>query len=335
MALACHPRFAGYDPLDAKRARVEVVSINRLVGFTQKMTHPSNEPRRHHFIPQFYLRRWQIDGGRICEYSLQNGAVKPRSVFPKGTGFVKDLYALTGVSGDLINSIEKEFFHKVDTKAAESLCKIEIGASLNLIERSSWSRFIMAQLHRHPDEIKSMESQSASFLFKAADEIAEKIISESPSHMHFEIRNYVAKKQFNHCNIARKVVTKLSDNYKIGEFINNMIWFTIDTTSARHDLITCDMPILFSNGISKPDGHIAIPIGPRKLFIAVNSDKIRVRFSSLGADEITELSNNAAILYSKRYIYASNDDHIRFIQNRIRNQGINKIVKWAFGMGGD
>jgi hypothetical protein len=48
--------------------------------------------QKHHYIPKFYLKQWAGPDGRICEFSRPHKEVKPRMVFPDGTGYERGLY---------------------------------------------------------------------------------------------------------------------------------------------------------------------------------------------------------------------------------------------------
>ena len=87
-----------------------------------------NEPRKHHYIPVFYLRQWAGADGRICEYRrvLPNRIVTRRT-FPDGTGYKQDLYRIDGVPNPLSQAVEREFMRMVDTLANSALQKLVSG----------------------------------------------------------------------------------------------------------------------------------------------------------------------------------------------------------------
>src|SRR6266481_4772306 len=59
---------------------------------------PTKLPK-HHYIPVLYLSQWADGNGRLYEFSRPNGRseVSVRPTGPKGTGYDRGLYRLTGV----------------------------------------------------------------------------------------------------------------------------------------------------------------------------------------------------------------------------------------------
>lgn len=51
-----------------------------------------NPPRRHHYLPEFYQRKWRDQDKQVERYELINGKVVRRRVFPSAAGFQENLY---------------------------------------------------------------------------------------------------------------------------------------------------------------------------------------------------------------------------------------------------
>src|SRR3984957_16543181 len=60
------------------------------------------------------------------------------------------------------------------------------------------------------------------------------------------------------------------DSKKLGQYINDLYWRVIEIHGS-FTLMTCDRPIVMTNGLDRPDGHLALPISPEKLFVAANN----------------------------------------------------------------
>ena len=118
----------------------------------------ANPPTKHHFIPAFYLRRWENNAtGKLTEYSnpfKRKIAVKP--VTAEHTGYEERLYELKGYEAKLAQQVEDTFFKPVDTWASASLDLLEAHghyAPWDNQSRSAWSRFILSLLLRCPEDI--------------------------------------------------------------------------------------------------------------------------------------------------------------------------------------
>ena len=113
------------------------------------------EPRKHHYIPVFYLKQWvKSEKAQLCEYKLITGyGVKPRRTAPKGTGYQTDLYRINGVPDEVAQHFEKRFMQRVDGRASQALEALISGHANNLDGelRSSWARFVVSLFFRNPE----------------------------------------------------------------------------------------------------------------------------------------------------------------------------------------
>ena len=57
-----------------------------------------------------------------------------------------------------------------------------------------------------------------------------------------------------------------------------MHWHIKRLIQAEHDLILGDYPLMFSNGFAHFEGHIALPIGPKAIFLELTTLKQLGRF---------------------------------------------------------
>jgi hypothetical protein len=65
-----------------------------------------------------------------------------------------------------------------------------------------------------------------------------------------------------------------------------------------------------TNGMAKPDNHLAIPIGPRMLFVATNTAEME------HPRQLMEQVNNRAASQARKYVWGSDDTQLRFVRNR-------------------
>ena len=119
-----------------------------------------NDPIRHHYSPQFYLRQWAGVDGRLFRYHrpYDHTVVSKRS--PEHTGFEDYLYTVE--HGDDPQIIEKGFFSNVDNYSApilEALSQLGPGlvtlgsGHLGNDQRSDWTRFINSLQLRGPHSL--------------------------------------------------------------------------------------------------------------------------------------------------------------------------------------
>src|SRR5205807_8174832 len=57
------------------------------------------------------------------------------------------------------------------------------------------------------------------------------------------------------------------DNQGLGAQLNRMRWSTVSFPTSKFDLLTSDRPIIMTNGLRGSRDHLALPMGPRLLFL--------------------------------------------------------------------
>ena len=125
-----------------------------------------SEPRKHHYVPVCYLKRWTTPADRrLCEHKLVPGrGVRPRRTAPGGTGYEVDLYRIHGVPADVAQNFERRFMSLVDTDASRALEKIIAGTNdWTSRLRSGWTRFILSLLFRNPEAVATVKRTGKSY----------------------------------------------------------------------------------------------------------------------------------------------------------------------------
>jgi hypothetical protein len=62
--------------------------------------------------------------------------------------------------------------------------------------------------------------------------------------------------------------------------------------------------------------HLAIPIGPRALFLATNTEESERIIRSIPAHTLMMQINDRVASQARRYVYGIDDQQLRFIANR-------------------
>ena len=254
--------------------------------------------QRQHFIPCLYLKQWVGHNGQLCEFTRPYKVVKPRRTYPAGTGYVPGLYTFPRLPPRIANELEDYFLREVDHQADIAL-QVMLGnsADFNLEMRSAWSRFVMALLHRNPEAIH-----------RVTDEVELNL----PSIHSFG----PDEKRTSHAILS--VLQAIMDNKIVVPVLNRMIWRVLVIDRARYPLLTSDRPIIMSNGIGKPDGHIVMPISPNQIFVAVNSEEMFGRLdASVKNGRIAEVVNDQIVKQARRVVWGTDDRQLCFIEKRL------------------
>jgi hypothetical protein len=72
-----------------------------------------------------------------------------------------------------------------------------------------------------------------------------------------------------------------------------------------------------TNGLSKPDAHIVLPIGPQRLFIATKNIETFEALRSQSSDDLVEAVNNQVSQQAYNFVYGADAKQLRFVANRL------------------
>ncbi len=110
----------------------------------------NSEPKRHHFVPQMYLRRWSADGKVAVR--RRDGAQFLSSV--ERVGAINGFYDVETSTGQVSKDVERYFASEVEGPAVDALRVIDDThrpPSLGSDERRALSYYIASQMTRTPE----------------------------------------------------------------------------------------------------------------------------------------------------------------------------------------
>ncbi|HEX8512751.1 MAG TPA: DUF4238 domain-containing protein, partial [Allosphingosinicella sp.] len=102
-------------------------------------------PEKHHYLPEFFMRRWADAEGLVREYRRPRRDLTSKRKAPAATGWIRNLYANENKADPIERqALEMIFMSDLDGKAADALSYIE-EYRLKPPEwelRAPWSRFL-------------------------------------------------------------------------------------------------------------------------------------------------------------------------------------------------
>lgn len=111
---------------------------------------------------------------------------------------------------------------------------------------------------------------------------------------------------------------KLVDNPQIGDKLLRMKWWIWDFSDVQHDLLLADHPCIFTTGINDPNLVIALPIAPKKAFMATQSDDAAEVMRRQRPKDLAVRLNESSIAQARVRIYSRDKSSARFTKNRIQ-----------------
>lgn len=273
---------------------------------------------KHHYIPVFYSREWAGPDGRLCEYTRPYREVKPQSKHPDATGYVRGLYTVPQNDPHVAEYIERHFFRITDNGAAVVAQELRNGGKIDFfsLDRSSWSRFIISLMLRNPEYVARMAAEVVGFYARTDNEEKYQELRGPSDPATFE--EYVAKHTFHPARrMSAYALQKIIDSPTMGGHLNQMRWSVVTFKRERHTLLTSDRPIIMTNGIIGKKDHLALPIGPRMLFIAANNIETENMIRTIDPGILMAQVNHRVASQARKYVYGNDDKQLRFIENRL------------------
>lgn len=281
-----------------------------------------SEPKKHHYIPIFYLTAWANDRGNVCEFSRPyRGVVTHKWRRPSATGYQEHLYTIPGVPEQQSQVIEKHFMGLVDSTAAQVHQKFLADGKddLTAAERLAWSRFLYAMMIRNPEQIASLQSRYQAAAPEFVEEVREDYHRLRESHHPEAFDDFKAQFLANPFNtsVAHLLVRLLNSDIAIPEIQSFRFWTCRLGRYTHPTFLTSDRPIIMTNGLRQEDAHVVLPLSPLVLFIAARNDQLYRQIRKMPSTKVAKLANEKVARQSHRYVYGADASQQDFVAKRL------------------
>jgi hypothetical protein len=277
-------------------------------------------PRKHHYIPVFYLKQWRGTDGRLCEYKRIGSKIVTRRAFPDATGYQKDLYRVDGLPDPIAQAVEQKFMRLVDTEANYALQKLLRGdkAPWDSRMRSAWTRFILSLRFRNPEAVGIIKHQMINLWGAVLENMRRTYDTVRYDHDPPTFEEYVARTEREApVKAAMLLLQEIIDNPRVGPTILAMKWSRVSLAGSRLSLLTSDRPLDMPRGLGDREAYIALPIGPHTLFVANHDESMSKRLAALDPTSIVRNVNMAIVHQARQFVWGLDDGQKRFVQNRM------------------
>lgn len=109
------------------------------------MPKPQQPPRKHHYLPAFFIERWaSADDQMVWSYTVPHQKLDIKRKHPNATGFASDLYSLSAGTPAEQQAIESDFMQKLDSRGAAALKAVlaAAGKPPEATVASDWVRLV-------------------------------------------------------------------------------------------------------------------------------------------------------------------------------------------------
>ena len=292
-------------------------------------------PRKHHFIPAFYLKNWAIDDGYLIEYSRPYHEIRPHRRHPNASAYQRDLYSFNELPSDIAQQLESNFLKPTDS-IADVVLKRMLAGDLNIYEpelRNAWSRFLISLQLRHPDAIADLRVDIPRILAENQEQLEASYRQIRKPADPVTYSEYVrGLDPLAWTRIHLYTLQATLDSKLGGQRLNNLNWGTLGVGNAACPLLTSDWPVCFN---ADGKGIVLFPLSPQIIFAAAPDNNIIRGLSRRRPDELVTIMNSYVVSHARRYVFASDERQTRFIEiqmsTRMRPRPLFPLAGKGFG----
>ncbi len=271
---------------------------------------------RHHYIPVFYLKQWADAKGRLLKFTRPYGdTVKHEPKSPKKTSYERGLYRVPNVPEHLAEIIEQGFMKKMDDLASDVLRDFiaNVQHGWTLARKEAWSRFIVGLMLRNPENLGRIKAELQRYTDENYNKWREEYeATKKPGAAPFETIDALHTLKVTLMSLERFINKRpLLDN------ISKLQWGMVDLTGTRYRLVTSDRPVVRTDGLNKPDSHLAVPLSPTRLFIATNNQRTTAMFQSMPPRDLVMRMNKRVVRNAIKYVWDTGLTNERLIKGQL------------------
>lgn len=280
---------------------------------------------KHHYVPQFLLKRWQDESGKVNVFTLKKGHLVSSKRAPKWTGFENDLYAIVANALGLARDVlERKIFSPLDNNAAKALEKLERHEALSEHDHIAWTFFLSSLRIRQPDVLDYVRKEGGQLVkqFLAEADSQSLAPGQKSSEQWFGENLPGAIDAIRLTNIIPRMIT----HDEVTETFGRLKWWCREFADTDAALLLSDLPIHWEGGFKNSDFFIQLPIGPRRIFFGTRSEKTEQILSNIEPADLVARANRASLASTSQRIWASPEHQARqFIQANLNSWGVNAV----------
>ena len=287
-----------------------------------------NPPLNHHYIPQFLLHEWTVDGKLYRFQQPKPGKIVEHRKPTRAVGFRERLYAIPDFPPETAQTIEQGFMKSLDDAAAvaHQLLLAKNFADLDQAKRSAWTRFLLSLMLRTPDNLAAYKAGFSAVYNTPTPDIEAKYEAQKGPHDPPTAEEFLKlHPPMAPLTAALTHLPHVMQNKSLGQHVIQMGWSVAEVHSGS--FLISDEPLIMSNGLGKADGHLAVPISPTKLFIATVNEKTLRAIIGQGEREVVRMVNEQVVGRAKHFVGAHDTSQKRFIENRFGIAPMTSIAK--------
>lgn len=277
----------------------------------------------HHFVPAFLLREWQTgDDDKLTSLRWAKGALVANRYKAKSVAKQRHLYSTGLAEGRPDNKLEREFMGpKVDDPAAvahQLMLTVGIGA---LTEKHwlDWARFLVCQMMRTPKMVAHVRLRGREILMRGNEPVAADVLE--PGEPQVPLSQWLeAHEPGLFDDLGIDTLPYIVNSSLLNGVFLKARWATRDIKHAKFDFLVSDTPLIYE-GKMNSNFLFAIPISPRKVFLAYSDEKTGYNVRKAKADAVAITFNRSQADQAESYVFSTNDKQRAVVARYLKKPG--------------
>lgn len=278
---------------------------------------------KHHYVPQFLLRRWTNAAGKLHVFSIRNGGLVCSEHAPEYTGYENGLYAVMatvfGLSEDII---EKKLFGPIDNDAAKVLEKLEHRETINEDEHIAWTFFLSSLRMRQPDTLEFLRTEGMKLLKQTlSEQDMATLPPDAPTTEQWFNRHFPGALE---ATSLTSWLPRMIAHDGVMEAFSGLKWWIREFPPAEPKLLLSDLPIHWEGGFNEPGFMIQLPLAPHRIFFGARSEQT---LDQMPVSDLIKRANLTTLASSSQRIWGSAKNEAQaFIETNFDAIGKNVVT---------
>jgi hypothetical protein len=87
-----------------------------------------------------------------------------------------------------------------------------------------------------------------------------------------------------------------------------------EVSRSKYSLLTSDRPLVMPVGLNHPQCSIALPVGPRHLFVAAHDNRFSRLLPGANHHKIAKLMNKDVVRQARQYVWGEDDSQMELVR---------------------
>jgi len=211
--------------------------------------------------------------------------------------------------------LESDYLQQLDHKGVELQRRMVAGNLPSSQEdRLTWTRFLMALLNRHPDDVEKLKALHSVMWQQHEDEGLRNMRQQMAGYDPILIAaNYIPAWRARQETQRVQSLKRMMDYGAAGAIIDRGRWSVLDFFGVTGDFVLSDKPVFRTETFQKPGDFIALPLGPKHLFVAQPATGMSGLSEIQPSIALLNRINIALVGQAKKYVVAVDNAQQKWI----------------------